>query len=135
MIASLFYTIYAEASLLSIKPSQIPQAEQARFYENFVYNESHLIPTNCIVYTYDPTLFSMNNRSATQLSNIYSSQFYSNASTEYSCSVVDIGFWCYTPGNVCTGLNSSFAFKTIASAIDPVSGDNYSLKLVENKVG
>ena len=116
LISSLFCTVCGEAKLLSINPSQIQQAGDARFYENFVYNQSGSIPTNCIVYTYDPTLFNINNRTATQLSNIYNASFYANASSRYSCSVVDIGYWCYTPNNLCTNLNQ-YDFLIIAHSI------------------
>jgi hypothetical protein len=132
-IASLFYTVYAEAPLLSITPSQIQQAGDARFYENFVYNQSNSIPENCLVYTYDPTLFNINNRTATQLSNIYDSNFYSNASSRYSCSVVDYGYWCYTPDNLCTNLNSTFALKSITNATYENNGNKYSFYLVEGR--
>jgi hypothetical protein len=132
-IASLFYTVYAEASLLSISPSQIQQAGDARFYENFVYNKSSIIPSGCLVYTYDPTLFNLNNKSATQLSNIYDSSFYANASARYSCAVVDYGYWCYTPNNLCTQLSSTFVLKSIANATYPSSGNVYSFYMVEGK--
>lgn len=133
MILSLFYITYTEVPLLSIKPSAIQQAGDARFYENFIYNESHLIPSNCIVYTYDPTLFNINNKTATQIDNIYSSSFYSNASAKYSCSVVDIGYWCYTPNNLCTDINSSFVLTNIANATYKLTGNKYSIDYVKPK--
>ena len=133
MVLSLFYVIYTEASLLSVNPGTIQQAGDARFYESFIYNDSHLIPANCLVYTYDPTLFNINNRSAAQIGDLYYGGFFANASAEYSCSVVDIGYWCFTPGSVCSQLNSSFTLTDIANATYPLTGNRYSLDLVQRK--
>ncbi len=116
LAASLFYVLYINASYVFLNPSSIQQAGDARFYENFVYNSSHLIPANCIVYTYDPTLFNINNRTATQMSNIYNSSFYSSAKIKYPCAVLDIGYWCNTPGNLCTQAEHTYNLTSIANA-------------------
>ena len=113
---SLFYALYLNSSTVFLNPSSIQQAGDARFYENFVYNSSDLIPANCLVYTYDPTLFNINNRSATQMSNIYDSSFYSSAQKRFPCAVLDVGYWCNTPGNICTQAESSHNLTPIATA-------------------
>ena len=113
---SLFYVLYLNSSTVFVNPSAIQQAGDARFYENFVYNSSHLIPASCLVYSYDPTLFNINNRSAAQLSNIYDTNFYSSAQANYPCAVIDIGYWCATPGNICTQAESEFHTTPIATA-------------------
>jgi hypothetical protein len=113
---SLFYVLYLNASAVFINPAAIQQAGDARFYENFVYNSSHLIPADCLVYTYDPTLFNINGRNATQMSNIYNESFYSSEQAQYPCTVMDIGYWCNTPGNLCTQAQATHNLTAIATA-------------------
>ncbi|MDE1865496.1 MAG: glycosyltransferase family 39 protein [Candidatus Micrarchaeota archaeon] len=114
--ASLFYVLYSNSAYVFIKPSAIQQAGDARFYENFVYNSSHLIPSGCLVYTYDPTLFNINNRTATQMSNIYNSSFFNASKANYPCLVLDKGYWCNTPGNLCTQAEHTYNLTSIANA-------------------
>ena len=113
---SLFYVLYLNAATVFVNPAAIQQAGDARFYENFVYNSSHLIPADCLVYTYDPTLFNINGRNATQMSNIYNSTFYSSEMAQYPCAVMDIGYWCNTPGNLCTQAQATHNLTAIATA-------------------
>jgi hypothetical protein len=116
LAVSLFYVLYINASTVFVNPASIQQAGDARFYENLVYNSSHLIPADCIVYTYDPTLFNINNRTATQMSNIYNASFYAAAQVKYPCAVMDIGYWCNTPGNLCTQAETTHNLTAIANA-------------------
>jgi hypothetical protein len=125
VVAFLFYVIYLQAPLLAVSPANIPQAGDARFYENLVYNSSYKIPQGCLVYTYDPTLFNINNRTATQMGDLYDPSFYANASAKYGCSVIDIGYWCYTPGNICDTAYSEFNITPIATAKYPPTGNVY----------
>lgn len=112
---SLFYVLYLNSSTVFLNPASIQQAGDARFYENLVYNSSQLIPTDCLVYTYDPTLFNINNRSATQMSNLYNSTFVANAKQQFPCAVLDVGYWCNTPGNICTQAQHSDNLTPIAT--------------------
>jgi hypothetical protein len=113
---SILYALHLNSSTVFLKPSAIQQAGDARFYENLVYNSSSLIPADCLVYTYDPTLFNINGRNATQLSNIYNSSFVAAAGARFPCSVMDIGYWCNTPGNLCTQAEASHNTTPIATA-------------------
>ena len=89
----IFFPIYKLMPLLSIRPSAIQQAGDARFDENFVYNSSYLIPTGCIVYSYDPTLFQLNNRTSTQMEISTIRHKLANIcnSTGALCLIMDIG--------------------------------------------
>ncbi len=115
VVAVIFYPLYALYPLLSVQPSSIQQAGDARFYEGFVYNNSRLIPTQCLVFSYDPTLFIINNRTSAQLGDLYP-QSYQNYRQQYGCLVVDWGYWCYTPNSICTYVQNTFALKSIANA-------------------
>ena len=110
------YPLYAMWSRIAVTPNGLPQAGDARFYESFVYNESHLINSSCLVFSYDPTLFILNNRTSTQLSNVYNSTLYDNLSLRYSCMVFDRGYWCYTPDSLCQNINSTFNLTPIVTA-------------------
>ena len=118
LVVLIGYSILMLIPQLGISPGSIPQASDARFYENFVYNSSYLIPSSCAVFTYDPTLFNINNRSALQMSYAYDPQQVKLVQQNYSCMVADWGYWCYTPNSLCTNLNQSFNLIPIATAND-----------------
>ncbi|MGI0100528.1 MAG: hypothetical protein ACREBH_02310 [Candidatus Micrarchaeaceae archaeon] len=132
-VVLLFAPIGLLMPMLSINPSLIQQAGDARFYEGFVYNESRLIPSGCIVYTYDPTLFQLNNRTATQIDNLYNSSQVGKYMQQYKCLVLDYGYWCHTPNNECTYANQSFNLVPIATVTYNTLGYNYGFYYIENK--
>ncbi|MCW6159740.1 MAG: glycosyltransferase family 39 protein [Candidatus Micrarchaeales archaeon] len=116
LVVLIGYSIIMLLPELGVSPSSIPQAGDARFYENFVYNSSYLIPNSCAVFTYDPTLFNINNKSALQMSYAYDPQQVQLVQQNYSCMVADWGYWCYTPNNLCANLNQSYNLIPIATA-------------------
>ncbi|MCL4389741.1 glycosyltransferase family 39 protein [Candidatus Marsarchaeota archaeon] len=111
----IFYPLYAMEPLLSISPSQIPQAGNARFYEAFVYNNVSKVPASCLIFSYDPTLMIINNRTSDQLGNLYP-QDYSTYKSQYNCLVVDWGYWCFTPNNYCSVIKSEFNLRSIVNS-------------------
>lgn len=133
LIILIAFSIYVMVPLLSISPSSIPQAQDARFYENFVYNDSNAIPNNCITYTYDPGLFQMNNRTALQMSYIYNSTMFNTLRSQNSCLVVDWGYWCYTPNNLCDELRTEFTLQPIANSLFVPYNRNYAFYYVTKK--
>ncbi len=126
------YSLYMHIPQLSVQPSQVTQAPDARFYESFVYNESYMIPNNCLVFTYDPTLFNLVNKTALQMYYYYNQSLVANLSKQYSCMVIDYGYWCYTPNNLCTDANSLSTLKTITNATYVPMGKTFSFYYVEN---
>jgi 4-amino-4-deoxy-L-arabinose transferase-like glycosyltransferase len=100
------FSIYLLAPFLGVNPANIPQAGDARFYESFVYNESYLVPNKCLILSYDPTLMNLVNKTSAQLFYAYNSSEMASFERQYSCIVVDYGYWCYTPNNLCTGLKN-----------------------------
>jgi 4-amino-4-deoxy-L-arabinose transferase-like glycosyltransferase len=133
IIAVISYSFYKQVVQISIAPSQILQAPDARFYESFVYNDSHLIPANCLVFTYDPTLFNINNRSATQMSDLYDTDAFANRTKLFSCSVLDYGYWCFTPNNICSQAKSDFNLTVLASSgVGPLD-KNFTLYYINEK--
>ncbi len=125
------YSFYTMAPSLGINPSSIPQAQQARFYQNFVYGNAKSIPASCLVFSFDPELFNLNNRSAIQFGNITSAYTQSGLAAyhdKYPCLVVDYGYWCYTSGfeGLCHTVSSTFNLTQIATARDNYSGFAYA---------
>jgi hypothetical protein len=121
-VAVLLVPMYLLAPRLSVSTSKILQAPDARFYEGFIYNESRLIPPGCLVYSYDPTLFNINGRNATQMSDLYNTSRYDQFRSEYPCLVLDYGYWCYTPNNVCSYVEQNFDVNTAA----PIAVGNFT---------
>jgi hypothetical protein len=133
LLVIIFYPIYALMPQLSVNPSTIQQAGDARFYEGFVYNNSALIPPGCIVYTYDPTLFNINNRTATQIDNLYNSTQVKQYRSMYQCLVLDYGYWCHTPNNECQYANKTYNLTPIATATYKQFGYRYGFYMIQSK--
>ncbi|MCL4381090.1 MAG: hypothetical protein M1331_02760 [Candidatus Marsarchaeota archaeon] len=113
ILALIFYPIYILIPKLSSNTNLFP-GETARFYQNFVYNSSNAIPANCIVFTFDPALFSLNNRTSMQFVNLYNSSLVFNLSKQYSCLVADYGYWCYTQYSYyCANLSQHYEMDPI----------------------
>jgi hypothetical protein len=135
LVIVIFVPLYLALPLLSVNPALIQQAGDARFYENFVYNNSKLIPANCIVYTYDPTLFQLNNRTATQMSNLYNETQVQQYESQYKCLVLDYGYWCHTPNNECTYVLQNYNLTLIANATYNSLNYNYGFYYInENSI-
>ena len=123
------YSFYMVVPDLAVSPSSISQAQQARFYQNFVYSNASAIPRSCLVFSFDPELFNLNNLSAMQFGNITAAYTESGLSfylDKYPCLVVDYGYWCYTPEfeGLCNAVKSTFALSPIATAKDNFSGES-----------
>ncbi len=118
IILIIIYPIYKVISKINSN-SSISNAKSARIYQNFVYKNSNLIPNNCIVFTFDPTLFFLNNKTAIQFTNLYNFSLVSNLSNQYSCLVVDYGYWCYTSySNYCSNLIKYYKLNPIKTIKD-----------------
>ena len=125
-IAIVVWPTYTLVPLLGVQPANIPQANGARFYENFIYNSTASIPKSCIVMSYDPTFFNINGFAAAQLSGPNATS-YRSFQNEYGCVVIDYGYWCSTPGNICSITTSGFNLATIKKVIDPANGETFAL--------
>ncbi len=132
-VVVIFVPLYMMMPLIAVNPSSIQQAGDARFYENFVYNNSQLIPSSCVVYTYDPTLFNINNRTATQMDNLYNSTQTSQYISEGRCLVFDYGYWCHTPNNECVYANQSYQLIPIKTATYNRTGSLYGFYYLKKK--
>lgn len=113
ILALIFYSVYILIPKLSSNTNTL-SGKTARFYQNFVYNSSNDIPANCLIFTFDPTLFSLNNRTSMQFVNLYNFSLIRNLSGKYSCLVADYGYWCYTQyAHYCTNLSQYYEMAPI----------------------
>ncbi len=116
IILIIAFPAYGFIPIISMQPRDIQQAASARFYENFVYNSSYKIPSNCLVFSFDPMLFNLNNRSAVDIQNFGAANLTKNFSG-YGCYVIDVGYWCGTPsGSICASIMNSTTTEPIATA-------------------
>ena len=117
----LFSTLYMY-NLLGVNPANISQAQNARFYENFIYNNSHKISNSCLVFSFDPTLFNINNKTSAQMSYLtnINQGVYNQYHSAHSCLVLDYGFWCYTPEGeaLCNSILNATNTTPIATIVD-----------------
>ncbi len=121
IIAAIAYSFYAELPAVGIMPMQISQAQPARFYENLVFNSSHMIPANSLVLSYDPTLFIINNKTSAQMGTIFDKTQFQQYSSQYEHLVLDWGYWCYTPNNYCTQVQKQFNLVPIYTQVDDLA--------------
>jgi len=127
IMALIAYSLIDSASLLAVNPANIMQAGNARFYENFIYNYSANISHGCVVLTYDPGLFNINNLPAAQMSFALNPSQYKEIASNYSCVVIDYGYWCGTPNNICGSVLDQFTVNELASATFQQTGFKYAL--------
>ena len=118
VLATVSYAFYSELPAVGILPSQISQAQTARFDENFVFNSSYLIPPDSLVLSYDPTLFIINNKTSAQMDTIFDKAQLQTYNATYKHLVIDWGYWCYTPNNYCTQVQQQFKLVPIVTAVD-----------------
>lgn len=116
ILTAIAYPLFGAAPLLRNDSSDLIQGGSARAYENFIYNYSSQIPRDCIVFTYDPPLFNINGLSAAQMYYVQNSSIFWQIYRNYPCVVIDYGYWCYTPDNICNSTMSQFTVSEIASS-------------------
>ncbi|MGC8652069.1 MAG: hypothetical protein ACP5UH_02355 [Candidatus Micrarchaeia archaeon] len=126
LFSAIFYPLYALAPKLSINPAMIPQAGSARFDENFIYANISAIPSNCLVFTYVPYLFNINDRSAAQMFYLFNNTFMANAESEYSCLAIDYGYWCKTPNNMCPQAMAQYKTVPLKTAVYTRAGFSFT---------
>ncbi len=135
ILVALFYPLYSMLPQLSINPSNITQARPARFYEGFVYNYSSTIPRSCLVFSYDPMFFNTGGLPAAQMENLYSQQQMNAYRSAYKCLVLDYGYWCGTPGNICPRLVPGFVpIKTISNSEIGVAYGFYYINVTQSQI-
>lgn len=135
IIAIVIYSIFLLVPQLGVNPSNLPQAGDARFYENLVYNQSYNVPSSCLILSYDPTLMNLVNRSSAQMFNFYNATAMVSYQKQYGCIVLDYGYWCYTPNNLCTGIKNMSTLVPIVNATYEPMGKVFGFYYIRNYTG
>ncbi len=130
-VALLFATTLLLYGYLNVQPILITQQETPLLYEKFISENIGLIPSNCLVFSYVPELFNINNRTATQFGNlsyIQSSSGYAQYKKNYSCFVADLGYWCAPQDNraYCRNTLNYFTYRKLAAVHDNLTDYNFS---------
>ena len=122
---------YNAISIITVSPSRMPQQAMALGYMNFVNQNVHLVPNNCLVYTFDPDVWVIQNRSAIEISYLQANTTNSSAfASKFSCFVFDQGYWCTTPefrNSTCNSGLQKYNPRLIVGERSPNGVDNYSL--------
>ncbi len=122
---------YNAISIITVSPSRMPQQAMALGYMNFVNQNVNLVPNNCLVYTFDPDVWVIRNRSAIEIGYLQANTTNSSAfASRFSCFVFDQGYWCTTPefrNSTCGSDIQKYNARLIVGEKSPNGIDNYSL--------
>lgn len=122
---------YNAISIITVSPSKMPQQAMALGYMNFVDQNVNLVPSNCLVYTFDPDVWVIRNRSAIEIGYLQANTIDSSTfASKFSCYVFDQGYWCTTPGfrnATCQKDLQNYNARLIVGEKSPDGIDNYSL--------
>jgi len=137
MIGVVFYPFVTLVPNITLKPQAMPQ--QTVIYDalSFFYSNYNSVPTNCMVFTFTPDLWEEFNRSAAQIDYVSStnSQFL-NDTKNYTCRVVDYGYWCNVPpnkGTICKNLLENYNLLPLAMQNNSARGENFAFYQILGK--
>ncbi len=104
VILVLILEFYQNFPIFTLAPKSMPQQSVILNAINFFYANYSDVPANCMVFTYTPDIWYMENRSAAQISYLTSpGTTFSNDTKNYRCFALDQGYWCNVPPETQTG--------------------------------
>ncbi len=119
---------------ITLLPQNMPQEPGPLTATNFIYTNYNVVPTSCLVFSFTPDIWFELNRSAAQIGDLGSSgRNFTRFESNYSCFVVDYGYWCSVPpyrSGVCSS-DMKYNLTTLATAPAQGSG-NLSLYEINN---
>ncbi len=122
---------YNALSVITITTQNMPQQAMPLNYVNFVYQNASMVPNNCLVFTFDPELWAMQNKSSAQQNFLaMNNSNFTKFASKYSCYVFDMGYWCTTPQfkmNTCVNYIKKYNGTLIVDVPAPDNTDNFSL--------
>jgi len=137
IIGVVIYPFVTLVPNITLKPQQMPQ--QTVIYDalSFFYSNYNSVPANCMVFTFTPDLWEEFNRSAAQIDYVSStsSQFL-NDTKNYTCRVIDYGYWCSVPpnkGTVCKNLLQNYNLLPLAMQNNSARGENFAFYQILGK--
>lgn len=127
------FTIFAPG--LTLPANQTPQEGQPLTAINFIYNNYHDVPANCLVFSFTPDIWYELNRSAAQVGYLGNNNpNFTSFARHFSCYVFDYGYWCSVPpyqGTTCSSTLSNYKLVPLVNTGQPL-GSGYNFYEIEN---
>lgn len=119
---------------ITLLPQNMPQEPGPLTATNFIYANYNVVPTSCLVFSFTPDIWFELNRSAAQIGDLRSSdKNFTKFESNYSCFVIDYGYWCSVPPYNAGVCSSDLKYNLTALATAPAQGSgNLSLYEINN---
>ncbi len=103
--------------IVTLPPGQMPQQTVILGAANTFYREYTAVPANCLVFSFTPDIWYEVNRSSAQFNYLLgSNETLRGLISNYSCLVIDYGYWCVVPpyhSTVCAYALKRFATENL----------------------
>lgn len=122
---------------ITLLPQNMPQ--QTVIYDalSFFYSNYNSVPSNCLVFTFTPDLWYEVGRSAAQIDYINSNNAqFLNDTKNYTCRVIDYGYWCSVPpykGTTCNTLTQNYNLIPLATHNNTARNENFAFYQITGK--
>jgi len=123
VIVLVLYPFLGFIPLITISPNNMVQ--QAVIYPamSFFYNNYNKVPSNCLVFSFTPDIWYEVGRASAQIGYLGSTNpSFINFEKQYSCYVLDFGYWCLVPpynSTTCIYDMSQYKTKPLATGTIP----------------
>ncbi len=128
-IASVALLVYPFALLLpvvTLPPAQMPQQSVILGSINYFYARYSSVPTSCLVFSFTPDIWVEVNRSSAQIGYLNGANSTNrNLISQYSCLVIDYGYWCVVPpyrDSLCQYLTTRYKISNLKAPEKQASG-------------
>ncbi|MEM3839083.1 MAG: glycosyltransferase family 39 protein, partial [Candidatus Micrarchaeaceae archaeon] len=129
------YPFISLAHRITIEPQDMPQQETILNAVNFIYGNYTDVPQSCLVFSFTPDLWYTLNRSSVQIGYLGSTNAtFVRFESQFSCFVIDYGYWCQVPpykNTTCSSSLNKYKLSVIAS-MDDSHGDRFALYRILN---
>ncbi len=134
ILVFIVYPFYLNAPNITMPASQMPQEAYPSSATSFFYNNYNSVPTNCLVFSFTPDLWYQYGRSAAQIGYLTGeNQSLKESFGNYSCFVMDYGYWCTVPpyqGTTCKNDLAMYNISVIASSSNTIGSGFAFYRLV-----
>ena len=121
---------------ITLPPQGMPQQSVIRPALNLFYSNYKSVPQNCLVFSFTPDIWFEANRSSAQIGYLSgSNSTVKQEITQYSCYVLDYGYWCVVPpyhDTLCHYLLTKYAVQNLTSPAPPFGGSNVTFYRILN---
>ncbi|MGC8710512.1 MAG: hypothetical protein ACP5RF_02810 [Candidatus Micrarchaeia archaeon] len=124
--AFVIYPFISSIGIITIKPSQMAQQNIIYPAMQFFYSNYNKVPSNCLVFSFTPDIWYEVGRASAQIGYLDSTNSsFINFEKQYSCYVIDFGYWCLVPPYANTTCSFDLSeYKTIPLATGVIPNTN-----------